>query len=92
MMRGFLPKMSLREPMTGWKTVEVRRKDVPDQKASIAVPFSSFAMIYVVSATSSKVQPGNMKVVKGLTGRATASEVASRAAMRVMTDNEANAR
>jgi len=32
------PKMSEREAKFGWKTVEVIRKEVPDQKASIAVP------------------------------------------------------
>lgn len=66
---GFLPKMELKLPMTGWKTVDVTRKDVPAQKASIAVPFKSFAMI----------------------GRATEIEVASRAAMSVMTQREMNA-
>ena len=42
---GSLPKMLLKEPRTGWKTVLVNRKDVPLQKASIAVPLSNFAMI-----------------------------------------------
>ena len=48
--------------MTGWNTAEVTRKEVPDQKASIAVP-RSFSVIM---------------------GRAILSEVASRAAARVM--------
>jgi hypothetical protein len=44
-MRGLRPKMWEKEPRTGWKIVEVRRKEVPDQKASIAVPLSTLAMI-----------------------------------------------
>lgn len=39
-MRARRPKMSEREAKFGWKTVEVRRKEVPDQKASIALPWS----------------------------------------------------
>ena len=35
---GLRPKMSLMDPKTGWKTVLVSRKLVPDQKPSIAVP------------------------------------------------------
>lgn len=31
--------------MTGWNTAEVTRKEVPDQKASIAVPLSFSVMI-----------------------------------------------
>ena len=31
--------------MTGWKTAEVTRKEVPDQKASIAVPLSFTVMM-----------------------------------------------
>jgi hypothetical protein len=50
---GFRPKIELKFPRTGWKTVLVRRKDVPDQNASIAVPPSSLAMIG--SATESDV-------------------------------------
>lgn len=44
-MIGFRPKMELKFPSTGWKTVVVRRKAVPAQNASIAVPPSSFAMM-----------------------------------------------
>jgi hypothetical protein len=40
-------------PTTGWKTVLVRRKPVPLQKASIAVPPRAFAMIG--SATDNEV-------------------------------------
>ena len=32
------PKIWEKDPMTGWKTVDVSRNDVPDQKASIAEP------------------------------------------------------
>ena len=42
---GLRPKMCENEPMTGWKTVEVSRKLVPAQKASIADPCSARAMI-----------------------------------------------
>lgn len=31
--------------MTGWKTAEVTRNEVPDQKASIAVPLSFSVMM-----------------------------------------------
>jgi len=67
--RGLRPKMWEKLPMIGWNTVLVRRKLVPDQKASIAVPPSVFAMM----------------------GRATDSEVASRATMSVMTERELKA-
>ena len=40
------PKMSEREAKFGWKTVEVIRKEVPDQKASIVVPWSSLEIVY----------------------------------------------
>jgi hypothetical protein len=30
---GFLPKIWLNEPRTGWNTVLARRNEVPDQKA-----------------------------------------------------------
>lgn len=45
--------MELKFPRTGWKTVLVKRKDVPAQNASIAEPPSSLAMIG--SATESDV-------------------------------------
>lgn len=44
---GFRPKMWEKEAKFGWKTVEQRRKEVPDQKASIAVPLSLSVMIYI---------------------------------------------
>lgn len=44
-MSALRPKMSEREAKLGWKTVEVRRKEVPDQKASIALPRSFSEMI-----------------------------------------------
>ncbi len=44
---GFRPKMWEKEAKFGWKMVEQRRKEVPDQKASIAVPLSLSAMIYI---------------------------------------------
>ena len=45
-MTGFRPKMWEKEAKFGWKIVEHRRKDVPDQKASIAVPLSFSAIVY----------------------------------------------
>ena len=41
----FLPKPWLRAAITGWKTAEVTRKEVPDQKAWIAVPCSFWVMM-----------------------------------------------
>ncbi len=43
---GLRPKMCENEAKLGWKIVEHRRKDVPDQNASIAVPLSLCAMIW----------------------------------------------
>ena len=37
---GFRPKMWEKEAKFGWKMVEQSKKEVPDQKASIAVPRS----------------------------------------------------
>lgn len=59
---GLRPKMFEKEPKAGWKTVEHSKNDVPDQKASMAVPLSFSAMV----------------------GRATDSDVASRATTRVI--------
>ncbi len=42
---GFRPKMWEKEAKFGWKIVEQRRKEVPDQKASIAVPLSLSVII-----------------------------------------------
>lgn len=42
---GFRPKMWEKEAKLGWKMVEQRRKEVPDQKASMAEPLSFWAMI-----------------------------------------------
>lgn len=44
------PKMCEKEPRTGWKTVEVKRNDVPDQNASMADPWRALAMIFPVLA------------------------------------------
>ena len=44
MITGLRPKICEKEAKLGWKMVEVRRKDVPAQKASIAVPLSCLAM------------------------------------------------
>jgi hypothetical protein len=47
--------------MTGWKTAEVSKNEVPDQNASIAVPFSFSVMIgsamlkYVASSAAARV-------------------------------------
>jgi len=42
---GLRPKICEKLANEGWKTVDVRRNEVPDQKASIAVPLSLDAMI-----------------------------------------------
>lgn len=39
------PNMCENDPSTGWKTVDVKRNDVPDQKASMAEPPRALAMI-----------------------------------------------
>lgn len=61
--------------------VEHNRNEVPLQKASIAVPLSSFAISW----------PGKFQHIKSfvdaLTGKATDSEVPSKAAIKVRTDN-----
>jgi hypothetical protein len=43
--KGLRPKMCEKDPRTGWKIVDVRRNEVPDQKASIADPPRTLAMI-----------------------------------------------
>lgn len=43
--RVLRPNMCEKEPSTGWKTVDVKRNDVPDQNASMAVPPRALAMI-----------------------------------------------
>ncbi len=42
---GIRPKIWLKLAKLGWNTVDARRKDVPAQKASMAVPWSFFAMM-----------------------------------------------
>jgi hypothetical protein len=42
---GLRPKICEKDAKLGWKTVDVRRKEVPDQKASMAVPWSFAAMM-----------------------------------------------
>jgi hypothetical protein len=42
---GFRPMICENEAHDGWKTVEVRRNEVPAQKASIAVPLIVWEMI-----------------------------------------------
>jgi hypothetical protein len=41
---GFRPKISERAEIVGWNTADASRFEIPDQKASDAVPFS-FAVI-----------------------------------------------
>ena len=43
---GRLPKIWLKEAHDGWKTVEVRRNEVPVQNACIEVPFSCVAIVF----------------------------------------------
>jgi len=42
---GLRPSVWESEAKVGWKTVEDRRKDVPHQKAAIALPWSDWATI-----------------------------------------------
>ena len=79
--------MCEKEAKLGWNMVEVRRKDVPDQKASIAVPLSFCAMIYI----SVNVMIAQAVRTRELTGRATERLVPSRATIKVITDNVTNA-
>jgi hypothetical protein len=44
-MTGIRPKMWLKDAKLGWSIADASRKDVPDQKASSAEPFSLFAMM-----------------------------------------------
>jgi hypothetical protein len=46
MITGLRPKICENEAKLGWKIVDVRRKEVPAQKASIALPLSCLAMIW----------------------------------------------
>lgn len=46
---GLRPSIWEMEAKVGWMTVDVRRKDVPVQKASMAVPWRSWAIIFGVS-------------------------------------------
>lgn len=88
-MRALRPKMSERAAKVGWKTVEVRRKEVPDQKASMAVPPSLEDIIcgwFVSGGGAGGLFYFYFYLGGGRrTGRATEREVASRAAVRVMT-------
>jgi len=45
MMTGIRPKIWLKLAKFGWKTVDASKNEVPDQKASMAVPFNLCAMI-----------------------------------------------
>lgn len=44
---GLRPRRAEREAWVGWKTVEERRKEVPAQKASMALPWRSWEMIWM---------------------------------------------
>lgn len=43
---GLRPIMCEKEAQDGWKTVDVRRNDVPAQKASIALPLMLEEMVW----------------------------------------------
>ena len=43
---GLRPMMCEKEAHAGWKTVEVRRKDVPVQKSWMAVPLRILARVW----------------------------------------------
>lgn len=48
-MSDLRPKMWEKDPRIGWKTVDVKRNDVPLQNASMAEPPNAFAMIFAMS-------------------------------------------
>lgn len=50
----FLPKIWLMETNVGWKTVEVKKNEVPAQKASIVVP--PRRLVIIGKATLSDVE------------------------------------
>ena len=101
--RSLRPNTLESEEKVGWKTVEDRRKDVPHQKAAIAVPLRDLEMIcgmhqlgiYVfqinrVDAKEQSIKCFEMDSISyndeegGITGRATESDVASKATARVI--------
>lgn len=65
--------------------VEQSRKDVPDQKASIADPLSFCAIIYKHRSIIRRELRGFYQERDDLTGKATDKDVPSNATMRVMT-------
>ena len=69
------PKISLRAAINGWTTAEVRRKEVPAQKASLAEPSREMAKVW-------HCQYGWQNVLSLLTGRTGTRMVASRATVR----------
>lgn len=69
-----------KEAKFGWKMVEQSKKDVPDQKASIADPLSFWAMICEGQMSST-----SFSSTEALTGKATDNEVPSKATIKVMT-------
>ncbi len=73
------------EAKLGWKIVEVSRKEVPAQKASIAVPLSCFAIIWSSNQDAEMVTQGKLNL--GLTASATERLVPSRATIRVITQS-----
>ena len=66
----------------GWKMVEQSRKDVPDQKASMAVPLSFRATICMELDQSMNSPTHGFQEP---TGNATDNDVPSRATIKVMT-------
>lgn len=80
---GRRPKISDRVAVVGWKTVEHSKKDVPLQKACIAVPWREDAISYSF-LNKQRLQE---YLERGNTGNATEILVPSRATMRVRTAN-----
>jgi hypothetical protein len=89
---GLRPKMWLKEAQLGWKTVDVRRKEVPAQKASMAVPEMEVVMVCGDRSDGQLLYCRDADcgrgIEEGLTGRATERMDASIAQTRLMTQRQ----
>lgn len=89
---GMRPKMWDRAPIGAWKMAELSRKLVPVQKASVAVPCRSAAMIYRPRVSNKCWGGGTGKESSGRTGNATDTDVPSNETIRARTASDEKAR